>query len=106
MRKSNPENKDHLPKVNAFTTKKESNNSRNLKSVWEEKWDREKHTLKKKQTFHQIDSYLKSPPSTILDIGCGYAKESEFFYKKYNSSLYINVIAEYKKHYKMHIWLK
>ena len=29
---------------------------------------------------------------TILDIGCGYAKESGFFYVKYNTSLFLSML--------------
>ncbi len=66
-----------------------SNYFADKKLSWQQKWNTQKHTSSKKEIFQQIDSYLESPPKTILDIGCGYAKESGFFYEKYNTSLFL-----------------
>ena len=43
----------------------------------------------KENNFNILDSYLKSPPTTILDIGCGLAWESRMFNLKYNTLLYL-----------------
>jgi SAM-dependent methyltransferase len=43
----------------------------------------------KLENFNIIQSYIQRIPKTILDIGCGLAKESEFFQKKYKSDLYL-----------------
>jgi len=43
----------------------------------------------KLDNFNIIQSYIQRIPKTILDIGCGLAKESEFFQKKYKSDLYL-----------------
>ena len=43
----------------------------------------------KENNFNTLDSYLKFPPTTILDIGCGLAWESRMFNVKYNTSLYL-----------------
>jgi SAM-dependent methyltransferase len=39
--------------------------------------------------FNQVDQYLKTPPLRILDIGCGFARVSELFQKKYGTALYL-----------------
>lgn len=52
-------------------------------------WETPIHLKKKKEIFHKIDSFLKTPPKTILDIGCGLARESEYFQKKYGCDLYL-----------------
>ena len=52
-------------------------------------WSTENHDDAKLEVFKTIDKYLTSPPISILDIGCGYAKESEMFQKKYGSYLYL-----------------
>jgi SAM-dependent methyltransferase len=47
------------------------------------------YLLIKETNFNIIESYIKILPNSILDIGCGLAKESELFQKKYNSKLYL-----------------
>lgn len=43
----------------------------------------------KKNNFLALDSYLKHPPITILDIGCGLAWESRRFNEKYKTKLWL-----------------
>lgn len=52
-------------------------------------WISDDYIQIKKNSFELIDSFLDTPPINILDIGCGFAYESEFFQKKYNSNLYL-----------------
>lgn len=54
-------------------------------TLWEGDWYR---TLKT-NNFNVVDRFLKTPPKRILDIGCGYAFESEMFQKKYQTELYL-----------------
>ena len=56
---------------------------------WNLQWTTGKHDNAKREVFSIIDKQLTSPPKSILDIGCGYAKESEMFQKKYGSHLYL-----------------
>lgn len=56
---------------------------------WMEKWSVQQHVTAKKELFNTIDRYLKFAPKRILDIGCGLAREAEFFQKKYKSELYL-----------------
>lgn len=60
-----------------------------MKNSWISFWETEEYQDLKKKNFSIIDSYFKKSPKTILDIGCGYAFESEMFQKKYNSHLYL-----------------
>ena len=48
---------------------------------WSLQWSTQRHDDRKAEVFSVIDEYLASPPTSILDIGCGYAKESEMFQK-------------------------
>ena len=59
------------------------------KNKWLDKWSSTEHIQIKKVVFDTIDSYLDFKPKRILDIGCGLARESEFFQKKYNCELYL-----------------
>lgn len=56
---------------------------------WKSKWDNEEHQLEKKEQFRLLDSCLNIIPRNILDIGCGFARESEYFQKKYNCDLFL-----------------
>lgn len=52
-------------------------------------WVTDQYLELKRLSFDAIESLLSSPPTNILDIGCGLAYESEMFQKKYNSNLYL-----------------
>jgi len=52
-------------------------------------WETPQHLKKKKELFNIVDSYLDFKPKRILDIGCGLARESEYFQKKYGCELYL-----------------
>jgi len=47
------------------------------------------YKLEKLNSFNIVNHYLKNPPTSILDIGCGLAFESRMFNKKYGSQLWL-----------------
>jgi SAM-dependent methyltransferase len=47
------------------------------------------YKLEKLNSFNIVNDYLKTPPSSILDIGCGLAFESRMFNKKYGTNLWL-----------------
>jgi hypothetical protein len=47
------------------------------------------YQLEKTNSFNIVNHYLKTPPATILDIGCGLAFESRMFNKKHGSKLWL-----------------
>jgi len=60
-----------------------------MQNKWVTNWNSLEHIESKKRLFHDIDQYIKDSPNKILDIGCGLARESEFFQKKYACELYL-----------------
>lgn len=56
---------------------------------WLNSWHLPWHEESRKENFQILDNYLKSAPNTILDIGCGLARESEYFQKKYETKLWL-----------------
>ncbi len=52
-------------------------------------WNKPQYIEGKRQLFERIDAYIGRPPRRILDIGCGFAKTSELFQKKYGCELYL-----------------
>lgn len=52
-------------------------------------WLGRKYVERKQECFEMVDRWLPSPQKRILDIGCGYAKVSELFQKKYNCDLWL-----------------
>ncbi len=52
-------------------------------------WQSDEYEIAKQVSFDLLDSFVTSPPTNILDIGCGLAFESEMFQKKYNSNLFL-----------------
>ena len=56
---------------------------------WLDKWNDESHIESKYNIFHDTINYINFIPKTILDIGCGYARESEYFQKKFNTDLWL-----------------
>jgi len=58
-------------------------------SQWIDRWAKPQHTESRKAEFLAVDNHLNFAPVNILDIGCGLAKESEYFQKKYNSNLWL-----------------
>ena len=52
-------------------------------------WDSELYQGYKRENFDILDKYLETPPLKILDIGCGLAWESRYFYHKYGSGLWL-----------------
>lgn len=60
-------------------------NSLNYQDVW----CKPQYIEGKRQLFERMDAYIARPPRRILDIGCGFAKTSELFQKKYSCELYL-----------------
>lgn len=60
-------------------------NSLNYRAVWQ----KPQYIENKIRLFEQIDAYVGRPVQRILDIGCGFAKTSELFQKKYGTELYL-----------------
>lgn len=58
-------------------------------SNWSRLWRTSKYINAKKQNFEIVEKYLSQPPKRILDIGCGFAYESQWFQKKYGCELYL-----------------
>lgn len=60
-------------------------NSLNYQNVWQ----KSKYIAIKQRLFEKVDAYIGRPTKCILDIGCGFAKTSELFQKKYGCDLYL-----------------
>lgn len=59
-------------------------------SIWLSKeWSTPEYQAAKKLNFDLLDSELKTPPASILDIGCGLAWESRMFNDKYGTELWL-----------------
>lgn len=56
---------------------------------WIELWKSKSYQELKIKNFNNIDNFINFVPNKILDIGCGFAFESEMFQKKYNSELFL-----------------
>lgn len=56
---------------------------------WLEKWSTETHIESKRTIFETTKNYLDNAPKRILDIGCGYARESEYFQKEFGTELWL-----------------
>ena len=52
-------------------------------------WSDPFYISQKQHNFKILDTYLTKPPVKMLDIGCGPAFESYYFYKKYGTELYL-----------------
>lgn len=52
-------------------------------------WSKPGYIEGKRLLFERIDAYVGRAPKRILDIGCGFAKTSELFQKKYGCELYL-----------------
>jgi SAM-dependent methyltransferase len=64
-------------------------NNRLTKDWIVDEWNNPEYQGAKKNTFCALDTYLKIPPTTILDIGCGLAWESRMFNEKYKTKLWL-----------------
>lgn len=56
---------------------------------WSHLWESDEYIKHKYKMFELLDNHLEKKPTTILDIGCGFAHESRFFAKKYGSKLWL-----------------
>jgi SAM-dependent methyltransferase len=52
------------------------------------KWSLDYYLAEKQAVFEQIDTYLKTPPKRMLDIGAGYGYIPELFQKKYGTEIF------------------
>ncbi len=53
------------------------------------KWNSSTYIGSSLEIFKEVDSYLKTPPKRILDIGCGFAHISRAFQQKYGTELWL-----------------
>lgn len=60
-----------------------------LTNKWVDIWKSPAYQDSKLKSFKAIDQCIDFVPKRILDIGCGFAFESELFQKKYNSELWL-----------------
>ena len=58
-------------------------------SKWSRLWRTSKYITAKRKNFEIVDNYLANPPKCILDIGCGFAYESQMFQEKYACDVYL-----------------
>jgi SAM-dependent methyltransferase len=56
---------------------------------YQNSWSKPGYIEGKQKLFERMDAYIGRAPQRILDIGCGFAKTSELFQKKYGSELYL-----------------
>ena len=59
------------------------------KRNWINRWNEQGHIDHKFQMYEIILKYLKHPPESLLDIGCGLALESEFFFTNHKTNLFL-----------------
>lgn len=60
------------------------------KEQWiEDVWTTEHYQQHKRENFEIVNSYLETPPTKILDIGCGLAWESRLFNQAHGSELWL-----------------
>jgi SAM-dependent methyltransferase len=64
-------------------------------NTWLNGWMKDDYVKMKQEHFNIIDNHINKPIKNILDIGCGMAFESRYFYKKYNSQLFL-IDGDYK----------
>lgn len=58
-------------------------------NFWHSEWTKEEYVNGKREKYNTVINFLKTPPKTILDIGCGFAWESSLFQKNHNSKLWL-----------------
>ena len=56
---------------------------------WKKFWLTDRYLQAKQINFELVDNYIDFQPKTILDIGCGFARESQLFQEKYSSNLFL-----------------
>jgi hypothetical protein len=52
-------------------------------------WETKEYQSLKKETFELVSNYLKTPPTVLLDIGCGLAWESRMFNENFGTELWL-----------------
>ena len=61
-----------------------------MESIWiNDTWASAEYQEEKKKNFEVVTRYLKSPPTKLLDIGCGLAWESRMFGNQFNTELWL-----------------
>lgn len=56
---------------------------------WLQGWLLPEYIKEKTRSFNSVAEYLGSPPSSILDIGCGFAFESQQFHQQLKSEIWL-----------------
>jgi SAM-dependent methyltransferase len=56
---------------------------------WLQGWLLPDYIKEKTRSFTAVAEYLRSPPMSILDIGCGFAFESQQFHQQLNSEIWL-----------------
>jgi SAM-dependent methyltransferase len=59
--------------------------------VWNKPASKKKkdHVVNKKENYDILKDYLDTPPKKMLEIGCGIAREAEWFQKDYGTELWL-----------------
>lgn len=58
-------------------------------SPWIKEWNSPAYQAYKKDNFEKLVNYLQTPPTNILDIGCGLAFEAREFNRVYNTDIWL-----------------
>lgn len=58
-------------------------------SAWIKEWNSPAYQAYKKDNFEKLIKYLQTPPSNILDIGCGLAFEAREFNRVYGTDIWL-----------------
>ena len=62
---------------------------------WVEVWNKpaaknkKDHIITKQENYDLVKEYLDSPPKKMLEIGCGIAREAEWFQKEFGTELWL-----------------
>ena len=63
-------------------------------------WNSDEYINSKYELYKIFKNYLNETPNTLCDIGCGFAFESGWFSKEYNTDVWLlDIDADYKKEY-------
>lgn len=57
--------------------------------LWDHKWSTDLYIAKRRDNFETVDAYLNQSVGKLLDIGCGFAYDSRWFGKKYDTELWL-----------------
>lgn len=57
--------------------------------LWDRKWSTDLYIAKRRDNFETVDAYLNQSIGKLLDIGCGFAYDSRWFGKRYDTELWL-----------------